>query len=101
MHILAQWANRIMNLCEQSRLIVSPTKKLIAMLLSFYSLSMILLVFMFTPWVIVALPLLAFLGYFYYFFCKIWRSYRFSVFYLALFPVLALLSALGIHQWIL
>lgn len=101
MHILSQWANRILHLCEQSKLITSSAKRLLLFWLSFYALATVLLVFALTPWVIVALPVLAFVGYFYYFFGKIWRSYRYSAFYLALCPVLALLSALGIHQWIL
>ncbi len=101
MHILAQWANRILNLCEQSKLIASPTKKLLLTMLIFYTIATVLLFFAMTPWVIAALPMLAFEGYFYYFFCKIWRSYRYSRFYLALFPILALFSALSVHQWIL
>lgn len=101
MHILSQWANRILNLCEQSKLIVSPTKKLLLTMLTFYAIATVLLIFALTPWVIVALPVLGFVGYFYYFFCKIWRSYRYSQFYLALFPILALCSALSIHQWVL
>ena len=101
MHILSQWANRILNLCEQSKLIVSPTKKLLLMMLAFYALASILLIFVLTPWVIVALPILGFVAYFYYFFCKIWRAYRYSGFYLVFFPLLALGTALGVHQWIL
>lgn len=101
MHVLSQWANRIMVLCEESRLIVSPTKKLLAMGLLFFAIATVLLVFVFTPWVIAALPILAFEGYFYYFFCKVWRSYRFSGVYLTAFPILALLAAMGIHQWLL
>ena len=101
MHVLSQWANRIMVLCEESRLIVSPTRKLLAMGMLFFAIATVLLVFVFTPWVIVVLPVLAFEGYFYYFFCKVWRSYRFSRFYLVFLPVLALLTAMGIHQWLL
>jgi hypothetical protein len=101
MHVLSQWANRIMVLCEQSRLIASPTKKLLTMALVFFAVATLLFVFVFTPWVIVALPILAFVGYFYYFFCKVWRSYRFSGVYLAAFPIFALLAAMGIHQWLL
>ncbi len=101
MHVLSQWANRILNLCEQSTLILSPTGRLLTMALVFFAVATLLFVFVFTPWVIVALPILAFEGYFYYFFCKVWRSYRFSGLYLGAFPLLALLAAMGIHQWLL
>ena len=70
MHVLSQWANRILAICDQSSLIVSPTGKLLRMALLFYAAATVLFVFAFTPWVIAALPCLAFEGYFYYFFCK-------------------------------
>ncbi|MBE6578559.1 MAG: hypothetical protein E7651_01985 [Ruminococcaceae bacterium] len=101
MHVLSQWANRILAICDQNSLIVSPTGKLLRMALLFYAAATVLFAFAFTPWVIAALPCLAFEGYFYYFFCKVWRSYRFSAVYLAAIPILALLTAMGIHQWIL
>ena len=101
MHVLAQWANRILSLCDQSKLICAPTKKLVMMALLFFGGATLLFVFVFTPWVIAALPMLAFEGYFYYFFCKVWRAYRYSAVYIAALPIIALLTAMGIHQWLL
>ena len=69
--------------------------------LLFFGGATLLFIFVFTPWVIAALPMLAFEGYFYYFFCKVWRAYRFSAVYIAALPIIALLTAMGIHQWLL
>lgn len=96
MRFFAGIAERIFNI-NSIYLIVSPTAKLLKIFLVFYVTGAFLFALSFSSLIIISIPLLFFLFYFYYLFSKIWQSYGFSKFYLILLPVIALISGIGLN----
>ena len=95
MHLFTKITNKILN-TSNVYLIVAPTRRLLYFLFVLFVIGAFLVSLMFSSLMIIAAPLLLFYAYFYYLFCHLWRSYRFSVFYLVMTPLLEIASGIGL-----
>ncbi len=86
--------SRILDTSDNVHFIISPIYKLLRMGLLFFVVKLLLFFFSFSYAIIFTIPIFLFESYFYYMFCKLWKAYRYSSFYLVLNPLLALFLAL-------
>ena len=93
---LAMMLARILDASDTVHLIFSPLRKLLKMGVVFFLLYFALFALSFTHFVMVTAPALLFEAYFYYIYCKLWKTYRYSTVYLVLNPLLAFGSAVGL-----
>ena len=93
---LAMMLSRILDASDTVHLIFSPLHKLLRMGAVFFLLYFALFALSFTHFVMVTFPALLFEAYFYYIYCKLWKTYRYSTVYLVLNPILAFCSAIGL-----
>lgn len=89
--------SQVLDTNENIHLIISPINKLLRISLLFFVVKLFLFFFSFTFAVIFTIPFFVFESYFYYMFCKLWKAYKYSSFYLILNPLSALLLALFIR----
>ena len=100
MNALAKMAQDICDSGQHCHLIVSPTKKLLKTAFILFIIAVTLLVFSIGIIMIITIPLLSFEVYYYYLFCKLWKSFRFSTLYLILLPTAAIVVSLFIRYLI-
>lgn len=98
MHRMANAAAHILDTSEEKRYIIAPTKKLLRIAAFLFVIAVILLTLSSGFALIITIPFLVIEGYFYYFFCKIWRSYRYSTVWLIILPALAVCVSMGIKM---
>lgn len=87
MNALAKMASAIIDASDNIHLIVSPTKKILKIALILFSVGVALITLSSGFLTFITIPLLMFELYFYYLFCKVWRSYKFSVLWLIMMPI--------------
>ncbi|MBQ5842590.1 MAG: hypothetical protein IIW63_05505 [Clostridia bacterium] len=98
MHRLANAAAHILDASDEKHYIIAPTKKLLRIAVILFVVAVILLTLSSGLALIITIPFLVIEGYFYYFFCKIWRSYRYSTAWLILLPAVAVCFSTGIKM---
>lgn len=92
----AESATRIFDASSQKHFIVSPTKRLLKLMLLLFIAGVTLITLSSGFWCIATIPALLFEIYFYYLFCKLWRSYNFSKLYLILMPIATAAASIGL-----
>ncbi len=90
MNEFAKFASAIFDASEHIHLIVSPTKRLLKIAFVLFVICVALLTLSSGIIMIITIPLLIFEIYFYYLFCKLWKSFRFSSLYLIIMPIAAI-----------
>lgn len=96
MHRMANAAAHILDISDEKRYIIAPTKRLLRIAAVLFVIAVILLTLSSGLALIITIPFLVIEGYFYYFFCKIWRSYHYSTAWLVILPAVAVCVSTGI-----
>ncbi len=98
MHRMANAAAHLLDTSDEKHYIIAPTKKLLRIAAILFFVAVVLLTLSSGFALIITIPFLVIEGYFYYFFCKIWRSYRYSTAWLIILPALAVFVSIGIKM---
>lgn len=98
MYRLANAAAHILDASDEHHYILAPTKRLLINAVILFMVAVILLTLSSGLALIITIPFLVIEGYFYYFFCKIWRSYRYSIAWLISIPLAAIFVSTGIKM---
>ena len=90
----------ILDSSDNIHLIFSPTRKLALTALLLLIIAVALITGSMGITMIFTIPMLLFWCVFYYVFCKIWRAYKFSKFYLIAIPVTAVIVSVALKALI-
>lgn len=89
--MLLQWAMRVYAEADQPYYIISPRRRLLTAMGIGFLLWTVLWTFTYTHTAILTIPLLAYVGFAFFLFARVWDAYKYSRLYTICIPLIAFL----------